>query len=113
MITYLYDAADRRVEERWQQSAAAPITHTIRTWLDAAGQTLGVTETDSVNPAATTAWQFTYDALGQLVKSRMAPGELVQEPLVYAPVSPGGSLSVTDRTEDWDSDGKAERYDSY
>jgi RHS repeat-associated protein len=113
VTTYLYDAADRRVEERWQQTAAAPITHTIRTWLDAAGQTLGVTETDSVNPAATTAWQFTYDALGQLVKSRMAPGELVQNPLVYAPVSPGGSLSVTDRTEDWDSDGKAERYDSY
>ncbi|MCY3017317.1 MAG: DUF6531 domain-containing protein, partial [Planctomycetota bacterium] len=113
VTTYLYDAADRRVEERWQQTAAAPITHTIHTWLDATGQTLGVTETDTANPAATTAWQFTYDALGQLVKSRMAPGELVQEPLVYAPVSPGGSLSVTDRTEDWDSDGKAERYDSY
>ena len=97
------------MEERWQQTAAAPITHTIRTWLDAAGQTLGVTETDAANPAATTAWQFTYDALGQLVKSRVEPGELVQNSLVYAP---GGSLSDMDQKIDWDSDGKAERYDS-
>ena len=91
------------MEERWQQSAAAPITHTIRTWLDAAGQTLGVTEADSVNPAATTAWQFTYDALGQLVKSRMAPGDLVQEPVTFS-----GDLLPGDQTIDWDNDRKAE-----
>jgi len=106
VTTYLYDAADRRVEERWQQSATSPITHTIRTWLDAAGQPLGVTETDTANPAATTAWQFTYDALGQLVKSRMAPGELVQEPVTVS-----GDLLPGDQTIDWDNDGKAERVD--
>jgi YD repeat-containing protein len=28
-----------------------------------------------------TAGQFSYDALGQVVKSRMAPGEIVQQPI--------------------------------
>ncbi len=89
------------MEERWQQTAAAPITHTIHTWLDAAGQTLGVTETDTANPAATTQWQYDYDADGNLVKSRMAPGELVQEPVTVS-----GDLLPGDQTIDWDNDRK-------
>jgi YD repeat-containing protein len=35
---------------------------------DAASQLLGVAETDTANPAATTAWQFAYDASGNVVK---------------------------------------------
>ena len=113
VTTFLYDAADRLVEERWQQSASAAVFHTIRRIYDAAGQLLGVTETDTVNPAATTAWQFSYDALGNVIKSRMAPGEIVQSPATTGSPNPPGSLAAGDPTIDWDNDGQAERYDVY
>ncbi|MFN7811705.1 MAG: hypothetical protein ACK5SI_03455, partial [Planctomycetia bacterium] len=104
--TFVYDAADRLVEERWQASASAAVFHTITRFYDGSDQLLGVTETDTANPAATTAWQFSYDALGQLIKSRMAPGEIVQQPISWT-----GGLATGDATIDWDSDGKAERAD--
>lgn len=72
-----------------------------------------VTETDTANPAATTAWQLTYDALGNVVKSRMAPGEIAQQPALGAAPNPPGSLASGDSTIDWDGDGVAERYDGY
>ncbi len=74
---------------------------------------MGVTETDTANSAATTAWQFTYDAAGNVVKSRMAPGELVQSPALLGVPIPPGSLAAGDLTIDWDADGQLERYDSY
>ena len=111
--TFVYDAANRLVEERWQASASAAVFHTITRFYDGADQLLGVTETDTANPAATTAWQYTHDAAGNVVKSRMAPGEIVQTPVVYAPQSPGGTIATTDFTIDWDGDGKGERYDGY
>ena len=104
--TFVYDAADRMVEERWQASASAAVSHAITRFYDGSDQLLGVTETDTANPAATTAWQFSYDALGQVVKSRMAPGEIVQQPISWT-----GSLAAGDATMDWDGDGKAERAD--
>ena len=104
----MFDAADRLVEERWQPSATADISHTIQRIYDAADQLLGVTETDTTNPAATTAWQFAYDALGNVVKSRMAPGEIAQQPISWS-----GSLAASDSLIDWDGDGKTERYDLY
>lgn len=106
VTTFVYDAADRLVEERWQQSAAAGVYHTIKRIYDGAGQLIGVTETDTVTPAATTAWQFTYDASGNVVKSRMAPGEIVQQPISWT-----GSLAAGDALIDWDGDGQGERYD--
>ena len=90
VTTFVYDAADRLVEERWQASASAAVFHTIKRFYDGSDQLLGVTETDTVNPAATTAWQFTYDALGQLIKSRMAPGEIVQQPAFDGVPNPPG-----------------------
>ena len=111
--TFVYDAADRLVEERWQASASAAVSHTIKRFYDAADQLLGVTETDTVNPAATTAWQFTYDASGNVVKSRMAPGEIVQTPALDAVPNPPGGLATGDLTIDWDGDGRLERYDGY
>jgi RHS repeat-associated protein len=72
-----------------------------------------VIETDTANPAATTAWQFSYDALGNMTKSRMAPGEIVQAPALQGAPNPPGSLAATDATIDWDGDGKDERYDFY
>ena len=113
VTTYLFDAADRNVEERWQQSAAAAVFHTIHRSLDAAGQLLGITETDTTMPAATTQWQFDYDAGGHVVRSRMAPGELLQTPAFSGAPNPPGSLDAADPTLDWDGDGKAERYDGY
>lgn len=113
VTSFVYDAADRLVEERWQQSATAAVSHAFKRFYDAADQLLGVTETDTVNAAATTSWQFSYDAGGNVVKSRMAPGELAQLPTVAAVPSPAGSLAAGDTTIDWDGDGKAERYDSY
>ena len=113
VTSFVYDAADRLVEERWQQSATAVVSHTIRRFYDGADQLLGVTETDTAVPAAATAWQFAYDAGGNVVKSRMAPGELAQVATVTAAPTPPGSLAAGDTTIDWDGDGKAERYDSY
>ena len=110
---FRYDAADRLVEERWQASASAAVSHTIKRFYDRADQLLGVTETDTTNPAATTAWQFAYDALGQLIKSRMAPGEIVQTPALDAFPNPPGTLAAGDATIDWDLDGTLERYDGY
>ena len=104
--TFVYDAANRLVEERWQASASTAVFHTIRRFYDGSNQLLGVTETNTTNPAATTAWQFSYDALGQLIKSRMAPGEIVQQPISWT-----GGLAAGDATIDWDGDGKAERAD--
>jgi len=109
----VFDAADRLVEERWQPSATADISHTIQRIYDAADQLLGVTETDTTNPAARTAWQFAYDALGNVVKSRMAPGEIAQQPAFDGVPNPPGSLAAGDLTIDWDNDGVAERYDGY
>ncbi len=113
LTSFVYDAADRLVEERWQQSATAAVSHTITRIYDAASQLLGVTETDTVTPAATTAWQFAYDASGNVVKSRMAPGEIVQQPALDGVPNPPGSLASGDPTIDWDGDGVAERYDGY
>jgi RHS repeat-associated protein len=113
VTSFVYDAAGRLVEERWQQSTAAAVSHSIKRYYDAADQLLGVTETDTVNAAATTAWQFAYDAGGNVVRSRMAPGELAQQPTVAAAPTPPGSLAAGDATIDWDGDGRAERYDSY
>lgn len=105
VTTFVYDAADRLVQEQWQQSASAGVFHTIKKVYDAASQLLGVTETDAT-AFATTAWQFSYDALGNVIKSRMAPGEIVQQPISWS-----GSLAVGDVLIDWDGDGKGERYD--
>jgi RHS repeat-associated protein len=104
--TFTYDAADRLIEERWRSSALAAASHTITRFYDAASQLTGVTETDTANPAATTGWQFAYDAAGNVVKSRMAPGEIVQQPTSWS-----GILAAGDATIDWDGDGLAERYD--
>jgi RHS repeat-associated protein len=108
VTTFVFDAADRLVEERWQPSATASISHTIKRIYAAASQLIGVTETDTVTPAATTAWQYTYDALGNVVKSRMAPGEIDQQPIAWS-----GALAAGDSLIDWDGDGIGERYDVY
>ncbi|NCY01809.1 MAG: hypothetical protein EBX36_02600, partial [Planctomycetia bacterium] len=113
VTSFVRDAADRVVEERWQPSASATITHTIRRFYDGADQLLGISESDSAVPVAATAWQFTYDAGGRVVRSRMAPGELRQVPTLSAVPSPAGSLAAGDATIDWDGDGRPERYDSY
>jgi RHS repeat-associated protein len=113
VTSFVYDVANRLVEERWQSSTAAAISHTIRRFYDAAAQLLGVTETDTADAAATTAWQFSYDAGGNVVRSRMAPGELAQQPTLATATTPPGSLAAGDPTIDWDGDGRLERYDSY
>lgn len=113
ITSYSFDVADRLVEERWQTAQSAPISHTIQRIYDSASQLLGVVETDSSNAAATTAWQLTYDANGNVVKSRMAPGEIVQNHAFNGAPNPPGSLTTSDATIDWDSDGVAERYDGY
>jgi RHS repeat-associated protein len=113
VTSFVYDAANRQVEERWQQAASGSVAHSIEMIYDAANQLLGVIETDTANPAASIAWQFSYDALGNRTKSRMAPGEIVQTPAFGGAQNPPGSLAATDPTIDWDGDGKDERYDGY
>ena len=52
------------------------VSHTIQTFDDADGETLGVTETDANNSANATDYQYSYDADGNVLTSRMAPGDL-------------------------------------
>jgi RHS repeat-associated protein len=107
--TFVYDASDRLVEERWQQSSAGAVYHTIKRFYDNASQLLGVTETDTANHAATTAWQYSYDAQGNLIRSRMAPGELRQQQATAGGSNPG-TLSSASPTIDWNGNGLAKRY---
>jgi RHS repeat-associated protein len=88
VTSFVYDAANRLKEERWQASATDPVFHTIKRFYDDADQLLGVTETDTTNPAAGTAWQYIYDVAGNVTTSRMAPAEIAQ------PVSTGMIVSA-------------------
>ncbi|MFM8892488.1 MAG: hypothetical protein ACKOTB_12850, partial [Planctomycetia bacterium] len=113
VTSFTYDAADRLVEERWQPAVGEAVSHTIRRFYDEADQLVGVAESDAKDAAATTAWQFDYDAAGSMVRSRMAPGELAQVPAFAGFPVPAGGLSAGDPTADWDADGRLEPYDGY
>ena len=99
---YGYDGLDRQVEEQW----GVPATHTIVNTFDAAGQLLGVNETDTTSPAMpifATSYQYAYDQAGRIIRNRMAPGDLPQQ--AATPYTPS-----TIYTYDWDNDGFAEPY---
>lgn len=103
---YVYDPLNQQVEEDWV-AANGSVFHTIQTFYDAAGQVLGVSESDE-NPSNATSYQYSYDQDGNTLSSRMAPGDLAQSPgAVY---TPSGSLGPTSSTIDWTQDGTQERY---
>jgi RHS repeat-associated protein len=77
---YDYDALNRPVEEDW----GLPVTHAISKSYDDAGELLGVSETDivnsqPVNSIAGSRYEYAYDQGGQMIRNRMAPGDLTQE----------------------------------
>jgi YD repeat-containing protein len=78
-----YNAVGEQTEENWlvagvPASAGASIFHTINTYYDADGETVGVTETDTQNSANATNYEYTYTADGNVLTSRMAPGDMGQ-----------------------------------
>ena len=109
-IQYVYDPLNRQVEEDWLSppppgeggGEGGSVYHAIHTYYDADGETVGVTETDTTDPADCTNYEYTYDADGDLLTSRMAPCDLVQTPqAVYA-----GTLSFAgEGTLDWNGTG--------
>ena len=72
---YVYDPVNRQVEEDWLDGSGNAI-HTIHTYCDADGETVGVTEWDASDSANATNYEYTYDFDGNLYTSRMAPGDL-------------------------------------
>ena len=86
---YLYNPVNGQVEEDWLSgtsvaglsgTGSASVFHTIQTYYDAAGEVVGVVESDTQNPADATSYQYGFDHDGNLAASRMAPGDLAQSP---------------------------------
>jgi len=96
---YGYDALDRQVEEAW----GIPATHTIVSQYDADGELTGIVETDATSDTAETNYLYAYDQAGQMIRNRMATGDLPQDSATNA------SSSFTNAT-DWDGDGYSEPY---
>ena len=62
-----------------------------------------MTEWDASNSASCTDYEYTYDADGDLLSSRMAPGDLAQ---AASPTVVPGSLSGSSGAWDWQGDGQ-------
>ena len=56
---YLYDPLNRQVEEDWM-SGETP-SHTIQAYYDAAGELVGVAESDTQDSSNATCYEYTYD----------------------------------------------------
>ena len=119
-IQYVYDPLNRQVEEDWLSppppgeggGGAAASYHTIHTYYDADGETVGVTETDTTIAADCTNYEYTYDADGDMLTSRMAPGDLTQTPQTVDSYNTD-SLSSSSSTIDWNNGSSAEPYKGY
>jgi len=96
---YSYDPLNREVEEDWN----LPVTHTIAKTFNAAGELMGVSESDTNHATAATSYQYVYDQAGRMIRNRMAPGDLTQQ--AATPYTPS-----TIYTYDWDGDGFNEPY---
>ena len=128
-MQFLYDPLNRQVEEEWLaplppgesplppgegqgEGVVDPVIHTIQTYYDADGETLGVTETDTNNPANCTDYEYTYNADGNVLTSRMAPGGLAQTPQTVDTYTTD-TLSTSSPTADWNNGPAAEPYQGY
>jgi RHS repeat-associated protein len=103
MTQFVYDPLGRQVAENWLNSSRS-IIHSIDTYYDADGETIGVTEWDLANPSSCTDYEYTYDADGDMLSSRMAPGDLAQT--ASATVVPG-TLSNSSGAWDWQGNGQS------
>jgi uncharacterized delta-60 repeat protein/RHS repeat-associated protein len=80
---YVYDQLGRQTQEKWLD-ANGDLFHTIQTNYDAAGEMVGVSETDvatalhTATPVARTDYQYIYDRDGRVIRKRMAPRDLSQ-----------------------------------
>jgi RHS repeat-associated protein len=100
---YVYDADNRQTEELWL--SAGVVSHIVQTTYDAAGQVLGVTESDSQNAGNGTCYQYAYDQDGRVTSSRMAPDDLGGPTLV------DGQLNGNSPTWTWG--GNTGPYEAY
>lgn len=107
---YAYNPLNQQVEEDWLAGAPAggsgSVCHTIDTYYNAAGQVVGVTESDTQNASNATSYEYTYDQDGNVLTSRMAPGDLTQSPQLSGS---GSAVSLgTFGSGDWNGDGVQE-----
>ena len=101
---YLYDPLNRQVEEDWM-SGETP-SHTIQSYYDAAGELVGVAESDTQDSSNATCYKYSYDGDGRVLTSRMAPGDLAQSPTV---LNFSGNLTSSQMV-DWNHDGTKKPY---
>ena len=99
VVQYVYNALNERVTENWLSSAGVPasagsgkawisngtVSHTICTYYDADGETVGVTESDTTNPGNGANYEYGYDADGRLKSVRMAPADISRTPTTAHP----------------------------
>ena len=104
---FVYDALGRQVQENWLDGGGN-VFHSIATYYDADGETIGVVETDvatalhpTANPSSCTDYEYTYDADGDMLSSRMAPGDLAQTATATVVNS---ALSSSSSSWDWQGD---------
>ena len=100
VTTYTYNAVNEQVQEDWLDGDGQSI-HTTKTYYDAAGQVVGISDPDAN-------YQYSYDALGRIIQARMAPGDLTQPAMgdSVGAIDPGDPSS----RYDWDGDGHDEQY---
>ena len=101
VIQYVYNAVGGQTQENWLNSSGS-VFHTIHTYYDTDGETVGVTETDTTNSANCTDYAYTYNADGDVLTSRMAPGDLEQTPPTAAPYVP---TALTELDYTYNADG--------
>jgi RHS repeat-associated protein len=86
----VYNAVGEETQENWLSplppgegegeglGAGYSVFHTINTYYDADGDMTGVIVTDTQNASNATDYAYTYSAVGNVLTSRMAPGDLVE-----------------------------------
>ncbi|MGO9777899.1 MAG: hypothetical protein ACLPM3_15065, partial [Terracidiphilus sp.] len=95
VTSYVFNAVGQQTEEEWLDGAPAGgsgnVFHTIQTYYNTLGETVGVVETDTTtalhaaNPSSCTDYEYAYDFDGRLTSSRMAPGDIPQTPTAAHP----------------------------
>jgi hypothetical protein len=121
----VYNAVGEETQENWLSplppgegegeglGAGYSVFHTINTYYDADGDTTGVIETDTTDSSDTTNYAYTHDNDGNVLTSRMAPGDLTQSTtpsssnpvptvltdLTYTYYANGSTASVSDGSD--------------
>ena len=113
VIQYVYNAVGEQSQENWLSPVPpgegeswisnGDVYRTIDAYYNADGETVGVTEWDATSRADRTNYEYTYDADGNVLTSRMAPGDLPQASVA---ASYALTLSNSGWSADWQGNGQ-------